>query len=204
MGNELQALSMLLEHFVRHYGVPGVFIAMVLESACIPLPSEVVMTYAGYEAFRGNISFWPVVIAGVLGNVVGSLIAYYVGSRGGRPLLAKYGKYVFFSERHFAAAETFFTRYGAMTVLVSRVLPVLRTFISLPAGIANMRRGTFLLFTTIGCIPWVYLLTAFGFKLGQNWSTISAHFTSLTVLFALIFVASIIWFLMRNRRTVRR
>lgn len=199
VGNRLHAISAFLEQAIRHYGVLAVFIGMALESACIPLPSELIMTYAGFEAFRGNIGFAPAVIAGVVGNVIGSLFAYYVGYRGGRPLLRKYGKYIFFSEKHLDYAERFFVRYGIITTLVSRVLPVLRTFISLPAGIARMRRGQFLLFTTIGCIPWVYLLTYIGFKLGQNWETVSAHFTTLTALFAVVFIGAVAWFWLRNR-----
>lgn len=195
----LHALSALLEHAIRHYGILAIFLAMVLESACIPLPSEVVMTYAGFEAFRGNIAFAPAIVAGIVGNVIGSMIAYYVGSKGGRTFLRKYGRYVFFSEKHFAAAERYFTRYGAITTLLSRLLPVLRTFISLPAGIARMERGRFLLFTTIGCIPWVYVLTYLGYKLGQNWTTISAHFTSLTVLFAVVFIGAVVWFWTSSR-----
>ncbi|MCY0876693.1 MAG: DedA family protein [Firmicutes bacterium] len=190
----MQALSAFLEHAIRHYGILAVFLAMVLESACIPLPSELIMTYAGFEAFRGNIAFAPAVVAGIVGNVVGAMIAYYVGSRGGRVFLQRYGKYIFFSEKHFAAAERYFVRYGTVTTLVSRVLPVLRTFISLPAGIARMDRRRFLLYTTIGSIPWVYVLTYLGYKLGQNWTSISAHFTALTVIFVVIFVAAVIWF----------
>lgn len=174
---------------------------MILESCCIPLPSELIMTYAGFAAYEGNMNFAAAVVVGVVGNLLGSLLAYYIGSRGGRPLLRRYGRYVLFSERHFASAERFFARYGPATVLIARVLPAIRTFISLPAGFANMPRGRFVLFTTIGCIPWVWLLTFFGYKLGQNWAVIEKHFTAFTALFGVLLVVLALSFWIRNRRT---
>ncbi len=195
----MHALSVSLEHFIRHYGVIAVFVAMVIESACIPLPSELIMTYAGFEAFRHNIGLWPAIIAGVLGNVVGSLIAYYVGKWGGRPFLRRYGKYIFFSEKHFASAERYFSRYGSITVLISRILPAIRTFISLPAGIASMNIGRFILFTLIGSIPFVALLAYIGFALGQNWTTITAHTDILSYLFGALLLLAIVGFWIRNR-----
>lgn len=187
-------MSHVLENLIRHYGLLAVFFAMVLESACIPLPSELIMTYAGYEAFRGNMSFTAAVAIGVLGNLTGSVLAYYVGRRGGRTAVIRYGSYILLSERHLAAAERYFSRYGAPTVMLSRMLPAIRTFISLPAGMARMPFAKFVVYTTIGCIPWVYLLTLFGYKLGQNWGSISAHFTLATALLALALVAVVIWF----------
>ncbi len=196
----MHALSTILENGIRHYGLLAVFIAMVLESACIPLPSELIMTYAGYEAYRGNIGFASAVVVGIAGNVIGSMLAYYVGSLGGRPLLRRYGKYILFSEKHFASAERFFDRAGVWAVLVSRILPAIRTFISLPAGIANMNRRKFVLFTTIGCIPWVWLLAYVGYALGQHWEQISAHSGGLSVLFAVILITAVVWFWLSNRQ----
>lgn len=195
----LHALSVSLENFITHYGVFAVFLAMVLESACIPLPSELIMTYAGFEAFRHNIGFTEAIVAGVLGNLVGSLIAYYVGKAGGRPFLRRYGKYILFSDKHFASAERFFEKWGSLAVLISRILPAIRTFISLPAGIANMRIGKFILFSLIGCIPWVYLLAYIGYSLGQNWDSVSAHTGALTYIFGAILVLSVILFWVLNR-----
>lgn len=197
----LHALSVSLEHFITHYGVLAVFLAMVLESACIPLPSELIMTYAGFEAFRHNIGFTEAIVAGVLGNLVGSLIAYYVGKVGGRPFLRRYGRYILFSDKHFASAERFFAKWGSLAVLISRVLPAIRTFISLPAGIANMRIGKFILFSLIGCIPWVYLLTYIGYSLGQNWDSVSAHTGALTYIFGAILVLAVVLFWTRNRNS---
>ena len=193
-------MSHALEHVIRHYGLLAIFATMILESCCIPLPSELIMTYAGFEASRGNLNMAAAVVAGVAGNLLGSLLAYYIGSRGGRPLLRKYGRYVLFSERHFEAAERFFAKRGPITVLVARILPAIRTFISLPAGFANMSRSRFALYTTIGCIPWVWLLTWIGYKLGQNWAAVEAHSTAFTALFALILAAAVIGFWVRHRR----
>lgn len=195
----MHSVSVLLEHLIRHYGILAVFVAMILESACIPLPSELIMTYAGFQAFLGNMNFTEAVIAGVAGNLIGSLLAYYVGSYGGRTFLHRYGKYVLFSEKHFASAERWFARYGAITVLVSRLLPAIRTFISLPAGIAKMNRFTFVIFTVIGSIPWVYLLTEAGYALGQHWDAISGYMNRLSYVVAALLIVLVIWFIRRNR-----
>ncbi len=200
----MHGLALSLEHAIRHYGIAAVFLSMLLESACIPLPSELIMTFAGFEAYQGNIGFTAAVFAGVAGNMVGSMLAYYVGSRGGRPLLRRYGKYILFSEKHFTAAERWFARYGAWAVLIARVLPAIRTFISLPAGIANMKWGKFLLYTTIGSIPWVYVLTLLGFQLGRHWESINAHSTTFTYIFAALLVAALLWFWTRNRQSSRQ
>lgn len=199
----MHAISTLLETFILRYGILAVFFAMLLESCCIPLPSELIMTYAGYEVFRGNIALIPVIIAGIVGNVIGSMIAYYIGERGGRPLLRRYGKYILFSEKHFAASEAFFSKYGAFAVLVGRVLPAVRTFISLPAGIGKMNKTRFIVYTTLGCIPWVALLTYIGYVLGQHWDTVNAHASSVSIVLGLLIVVAVIWFFVRNRQPSR-
>nr|WP_269449070.1 DedA family protein [Ferroacidibacillus organovorans] len=196
-------MSLALEHAVRHYGIAAVFFTMLLESACIPIPSELIMTFAGYAAFRGEMGLAPAIIAGVLGNLIGSLLAYWIGLRGGRAFLRSYGRYVLFSERHFESSERFFAKYGAITVLISRLLPAVRTFISLPAGIAKMRLSTFMIFTIIGCIPWVAILAYVGYALGQHWETVTTHFTLFTDLSAALLVVLFISFLLRNRRHSR-
>ena len=197
-------LSVFLEHAITQYGIFAVFLAMLLESACIPLPSEVIMPFAGFEAWLGHLSFWEAVIAGILGNLAGSLIAYVVGKWGGRPLLSRYGKYIFFSENHFNSAENWFSRYGSITVLLGRILPAIRTFISLPAGIAKMNVGKFVIFTIIGTIPWVYILAEVGYQLGKNWSTIDLHSHALTYIFAIILILAVIGFWIKNRQSSSR
>jgi membrane protein DedA with SNARE-associated domain len=194
-------MSAFLLHFVQHDGLIGILIAMIIESVCIPIPSELIMTYAGFEAAKGNLNFAAAVVVGVLGNLIGSLLAYLIGIKGGRPFLRKYGRYVLFSERHFAAAERFFGRYGAATVLIARLLPAIRTFISLPAGFARMPLGRFTLFTLIGCIPWVWILTYAGFQLGAHWETVTAHMGVASILFGIVLVALVAAYWLRNRRT---
>src|ERR1700712_4684 len=145
---------------------------MLLESACIPVPSEVIMLYAGYLVSIGKLSLLGAVVAGVAGNLGGSLLAWGVGSAGGRALILRYGRFVHVTEPRLAMADRWFARYGERTVLISRCLPVIRTFISLPAGIAKMPVRRFALYTTVGCVPWVLALTLLGDAVGENWETL--------------------------------
>lgn len=177
-------------------GYWGIIITMALESACIPLPSEVVMPFSGALAFKGVFSFWAVVFAGTIGNLIGSILAWYVGLKGGRPFIERYGRYILLSEHSLDTAEKWFSKYGEATVFFSRMLPIVRTFISLPAGIGKMPFLRFCLFTFIGAIPWNWLLTYIGFKVGENWEELygkyfdKAHY----VIFAVILIG-FIWFI---------
>lgn len=200
----MQSLSVFLEHAISQYGIFAVFLAMLLESACIPLPSELIMPFAGFEAWAGHIPFWDAVIAGVAGNLAGSLIAYAIGKWGGRPLLARYGHYILFSEKHFQSAEHWFAKYGSITVLLGRILPAIRTFISLPAGIAKMNLPRFIIFTIIGCIPWVYILTVVGYQFGKNWSVIESHSHLITDVFAAALIFIIIGYWVKNRPQTKK
>lgn len=150
IGYEVNEMNSMVMHWVQSGGYIGVFLAMVLESACIPLPSEVVMPFGGYLAFRGHLHLGIVILMGVLGNVVGSLISYYVGKFGGRAVIRRYGRYVRLSERHMDAAERWFRRRGDWVVFVGRLLPAIRTFISLPAGIAKMNAVKFTAYSAAG------------------------------------------------------
>lgn len=189
--------------WIQSGGTLAVFLAMVIESACIPLPSEVIMPFGGFLAFTGHLSLWSVVIAGTLGNVVGSLIAYWVGLIGGRAVILRFGRYVGLSERHLHSAEKWFSKRGEWAVLISRVLPGVRTFISLPAGIAKMPLGRFTLFTFIGSLPWAWILAYAGYKLGQNWDTVKHYTHPLLYVVVLIIVVFIVWFFVRrNLRSV--
>ncbi|GLX66919.1 DedA family protein [Paenibacillus glycanilyticus] len=181
-------------------GVYGIFIGMVLESACIPIPSEVILLSGGLAAASGTISLQAVVVAGVLGNVIGSVIAYYIGALGGRRLLNKYGKYVFFRHSHLVQAEQWFTRYGAWSVFFTRNLPFIRTFISLPAGIAKMRFPTFLLFTALGCIPWNIALAYVGYKWGANADLLERYMHPVSYAVALLVVGLLAYWLLIKRR----
>jgi membrane protein DedA with SNARE-associated domain len=189
--------------FIGQFGAWGwvaVFILMVLESACIPVPSEAIMPFAGFVVSEGEMSLFAIVTAGVAGNVVGSWISYWIGLYGGRPFVDKYGKYVLLRHHHLDLAERWFERWGAPTVFFSRMLPIVRTFISLPAGMARMPFWKFTLYTTLGCIPWVFMLGYVGVKLGDNWEKIRSylHYADYLVLAAI--VAIVVWQVVKWRR----
>lgn len=188
-----------LSLLVTHYGYLAIFLAMTIESACVPLPSEAVMPYAGSLAATHLLSFWGVVVVGTVANLVGGLIVYYIGRYGGRPLILRYGKYVLLSERHLVHAEHWFAKRGEITVVVGRLLPALRSFISLPAGIAKMPVGRFVVYSMVGSIPWNIGLTAAGFYLRKNLSLISRDMKPLTYVGAILLLAGVVWFWMARR-----
>lgn len=201
----IHQLMSLLDTFttgiIDSLGHWGIFITMTLESACIPLPSEVIMLFGGFLAAQGILSFWWVVVAGVLGNLFGSIIAYMVGKYGGRTVLTKYGKYILFNQDHMMKSEAFFARYGSWATFFGRMLPVIRTFISLPAGISQMNFKKFTIFTLLGCIPWNILLTYLGVKLGQHWEDAQPYLKPLTIIGALIVLAIVFWYVYKNIKT---
>jgi membrane protein DedA with SNARE-associated domain len=189
--------------FIGQFGAWGwvaVFILMVLESACIPVPSEAIMPFAGFVVSEGEMSLFAIVTAGVAGNVVGSWISYWIGLYGGRPFVDKYGKYVLLRHHHLDLAERWFERWGAPTVFFSRMLPIVRTFISLPAGMARMPFWKFTLYTTLGCIPWVFMLGYVGVKLGDNWEKIRSYLHYADYLVLATIVAIVVWQVVKWRR----
>ncbi|HEV3475785.1 MAG TPA: DedA family protein [Actinomycetota bacterium] len=196
-----------IEHFITdslgQYGYQAVFVLMVLESALIPIPSEVTMVFGGFLASRGELSFFWVGLLGTLANVVGSWIAYWIGLRGGRPLVERWGRYVFLRPHELDRAEAWFERHGEMAVFVGRLLPVVRTFISLPAGVARMRFGRFTLFTFLGCLPWTFALAWAGLVLGDNWEAVVRYGEPVSLAIGAIGVALIAWWLLRRRRRAR-
>jgi membrane protein DedA with SNARE-associated domain len=156
---------------VHDLGLAGIFVLMLLESACIPIPSEATMLFAGFNVANGHYSLVAITVAGVAGNLVGSWLAYGVGYYGRLELLEKHGRWLHISPRQLARADRWFTRYGAITVLGTRVLPLVRTFISLPAGVARMPFWRFSVLTLVGCIPWVLALGIIGDLAKANWKT---------------------------------
>jgi membrane protein DedA with SNARE-associated domain len=159
-------------------GYVGVMLAMAIESAMVPLPSELVLPYAGFlvsdpsklePLTRGPWSFWIVVIVATLGNTLGSIVGYYIGAWGGRPFLERYGKYLLIRPHELELADRFFQKYGPATAFFSRLMPIVRTFISFPAGVARMPIGQFILYSTLGALPWSILLVWAGEQLGANW-----------------------------------
>lgn len=175
-------LGQFVEFLILSMGYLGVFIAMAIESACIPLPSEIILPFTGYMVFDGHFSFWQATIAATLGNLFGSLVAYYIGFWGGRPFLKRYGRYFLINERELAWTERLFERHGEMTVFVGRILPIVRTFISLPAGIARMNLFKMIIYTTLGAFLWCTMLVFVGQKLGENWTTLKPYFHRVDIL----------------------
>jgi len=187
---------------ISFFGYWGVGFFMALESACLPVPSEVIMPFAGYFVWAGKFSFWPVVIWGTMGNLIGSILAYAVGYYGGRPFIEKYGKYIFLSRHDLDMADKWFGKYGNASIFFSRLLPVIRTFISLPAGIAKMPFGKFCFYTTAGSLPWSILLTWAGLALGQNWANLKVYLRNFDglIIFSVIFIGlAFIFFKVKNR-----
>jgi len=165
----------LLVQFVVHViglgGYAGIVALMSIESACIPLPSEIIMPFAGYLVYKGQFSLFWVATAGAVGCNLGSAVAYWIGARGGRPLVERYGKWVLMSRHDLDRMTVFFSNYGSITVLLARLLPVVRTFIAFPAGIAKMPQLRFHIYTFIGSWPWCFGLAYAGMKLGEAWHT---------------------------------
>jgi membrane protein DedA with SNARE-associated domain len=169
-------LGALVTGIISGMGYWGVFLLMALESACIPIPSEVIMPFSGFLVWQGTFHLIPVVIWGALGNLAGSIIAYGVGFYGGRPLLLKYGKYLLISESDLDKSQEWFKKHGSASVLFARCLPIVRTFISLPAGIAKMPFWKFCLYTFLGSLPFVFFLTYGGVIAGENWNILEPYF----------------------------
>jgi membrane protein DedA with SNARE-associated domain len=185
---------------VGDLGLAGIFVLMLLESACIPIPSEATMLFAGFNVDKGEYSLFAAVAAGVLGNLVGSWIAYGVGYYGRLEWFERHAHHAFIKPHHIRWAEDWFNRYGEATVFFARVLPIIRTFISLPAGVARMPFWRFTVFTLLGCIPWVFALTFIGEQAGANWEDWknSLHYVDYAVV-ALI-VLGVAWLFLRARR----
>src|SRR5215207_11511889 len=188
----LHPLIVFVTETIGDYGLPAVFVLMTLESMGILIPSEAISPFAGYLVSEGKMSLLAAVSAGVLGNLVGSSLAYVIGLKGGRELWLRYGKYVGVRAHHLALAEKWFDRYGELTVFISRCLPVVRTFISFPAGTARMNLARFTFYTFLGCVPWVFVLTYLGYVLGENWERIGSFLHYLDYAVALAFVAGAI------------
>lgn len=175
-------------------GYLGIVILMAIESACIPLPSEVIMPFAGYLVYTGRFNLWWVATAGAIGCNVGSVLAYEVGYYGGRRMVEKYGAYILLSRTELEWADRFFAKYGNAAVFVARLLPVIRTFIALPAGIARMPRVPFHVYTFVGSWPWCFGLAYLGMKAGENWRYLGKYFHQFDVAIGAVLAAGAIWF----------
>ena len=181
-------------------GLVGVFLLMVAESACLPIPSEATMLFAGFNVANGEYSLFAATAAGVAGNVVGSWIAYGVGYFGRVDLIEKHGRKVFIKPHHLKWADDWFERYGDATIFFSRMLPIIRTFISLPAGVAKMPFLRFTVFTTLGCIPWVFMIAFIGKEAGDNWESWKEHLHYVDYAVIAAIAIGIVWLFVRYRR----
>jgi membrane protein DedA with SNARE-associated domain len=185
---------------VGDLGLAGIFVLMLLESACIPIPSEATMLFAGFNVHTGHYSLFAAVAFGVLGNLVGSWIAYGVGYWGRTDLLEKHGRKLHIKPEHLAWADRWFARWGAPTIFFTRMLPVIRTFISLPAGVARMPFWRFTALTLLGCIPWVFLLTFIGKQAGANWTSWKNSLHYVDYAMAALILIGLAWLFVRARR----
>ena len=194
----IDILANFTVHTIGVLGYPGIFILMFLESCGIPMPSEVIMPFSGFLVFDGKMTLLLITLAGTLGNLVGSLLAYWIGYKGGRPLIEKYGKYILISSRDLDLADNWFKKYGDFTVFFGRILPVIRTYISFPAGIAKMDIKKFAFYTTLGALPWTLLFGWLGIKMGANWSLIREKLHNFDLLIALLVILVIILYIYRH------
>ena len=201
----IAALAGFIIAVISKSGYLGMMFLMAIESACIPLPSEIIMPFSGFLVYSGQsdplihlpFNLFLVATAGAIGCNLGSVVAYEIGSYGGRPLIERYGSYVFLGRHELDLAERFFKRFGAIAVLIGRLLPVIRTFIALPAGVAKMPRLRFHVFTFIGSWPWCFALAWIGMKLGERWDKdprLKQWFHRLDAVIILLLLAGITWF----------
>ncbi|MBU5537271.1 MAG: DedA family protein [Candidatus Aenigmarchaeota archaeon] len=194
----VEILARLITSFISQIGYIGVFFLMVLESALIPIPSEVIMPFSGFLVSTGEFNLLYVLIAGVIGNLVGSVITYYLGLSIGRTFVLRYGKYLLIDENHLELAESWFRKFGDKIILVSRNLPAVRTYISLPAGISKMNVFKFAIYTLIGSVPWNFALLYSGVLLGKNWETVLRYTTILDGIVIAIIIILVIWWLRKR------
>lgn len=191
----------LILDWISNLGYPGILFLMALESACMPVPSEIVMPFAGYLVWQGDttMTFWGVVLVGSLGCTIGSIGAYVAGFYAGRPLILRYGRYFLIREKHLKTAEDWFAKYGDKATFIARLLPVIRTVISLPAGISKMNFKKFVLFSFLGSVPWNLMLTYVGFWLGPNWESIKGVFRYLDILVVVAVILVILYYVVKIR-----
>lgn len=203
-GRLLSYISALLVGAIATLGYPGVVLMMALESACIPLPSEVIMPFSGYLVATGQFSLGMVALAGTVGCLLGSYLAYYVGASGGRWALERYGRYILIAPHELKLADRFFEQWGGAAVFFSRLLPVVRTFIAFPAGVARMRLWPFTVYTLAGSYLWCLALAYAGMKLGQNWDALGPYFHRFDDLIVVLLVAAFLLVLYMRIRGIRR
>ncbi|MCL5970299.1 MAG: DedA family protein [Patescibacteria group bacterium] len=204
----LESLGLFVISIIAKTGYIGVFILMTVESACIPLPSEVTMPFAGFLVAKGTLNLWLVALIGGLGNLAGSLAAYYVGFWGQehvvRQIIKKWGRYVLISEREFDHAKKWFIKYDEPIVFFSRLLPAVRTFISLPAGVAKMPLKKFIFYTISGSFIWSFILAYVGMILGNNWTSLKVYFHKFDIVIIVAFIVLVGFYIYRKLKHLKK
>jgi len=205
----LALFGQLVTEEIAKYGYAAIFLLMVLESACVPIPSEVTMLFGGalvsapFLAPEHQLDLVAVALVGAGANLVGSWLAYWAGYAGGRPLVDRWGRYLLLRPHEIDRAHAWFDRYGQEAVFFGRLLPVVRTFISLPAGVARMNLWKFSLYTVLGCLPWTFGLAFLGYKLGERWNEVERFLRPVSWLVAALVVAAVGWWVWRRVRYLR-
>jgi membrane protein DedA with SNARE-associated domain len=197
----IEALSAFIVMTISALGYGGIVLLMAVESACIPLPSEVIMPFSGYLVYTGRFNLWAVAVAGAVGCVVGSWVAYFVGAYGGRRFIERYGRYVLISRRDLDLADRWFARYGEVIIFASRMLPVVRTFIAFPAGVARMSLTRFTIYTFLGSLPWCLGLAYVGQVLGEQWNkndALKTWFHRFDFIIGILFLLAVAWWVWRH------
>jgi membrane protein DedA with SNARE-associated domain len=202
--NLIDILANFVVHTIGIMGYPGIFLLMLVESCGILMPSEVIMPFSGFLVADGRMTLWAITAAGTIGNLIGSLLAYWIAYKGGRPLIEKYGKYILISKHDLDLADRWFSKYGDWTVFFGRLLPVVRTYISFPAGIAKMDVKKFALYTTLGALPWTLLFGWLGVKMGANWEAIRTKLHSFDMAMLILVIIFIVWYIWRHIRNNKR
>lgn len=200
----LESLYQLVTQFIASWGYWGLVLGMAMESACMPIPSEIVLPFGGYMVSRGILTFWGAVAAGLGGGTLGSVVAYAVGFYGGRPFILKYGRYILLKEHDIERAEHWFQRFGTKVVFWARFLPIVRTFISLPAGISGMNFWRFIIYTVLGSLPWTILFIYLGMKLGENWARVRIMFEEFDTVILILVVGLFVYAILNRLRNRSR
>jgi membrane protein DedA with SNARE-associated domain len=203
IGKIISVLAGFIISSISALGYTGIAAMMAIESACVPLPSEIIMPFSGYLVSQGTFTVFGTALAGAIGCVIGSIVAYVAGRYGGRAFIWKYGKYILISHHDMDLADRWFNKYGQWAIFFSRLLPVVRTFISLPAGISKMKFIPFVVYTFLGSLPWCYFLSYIGFRMGDKWDTLGVYFHRFDALIGAVILAGIIWWVWRHVKHVK-
>jgi membrane protein DedA with SNARE-associated domain len=194
----ITVIALWIMSVISTMGYGGIVLLMAIESACIPLPSEIIMPFAGFLVFKGEMTLWWVALAGAVGCVVGSIPAYYVGMFGGRPLAEKYGKYVLISKKDLDMADRWFDKHGDIIIFIARLLPAVRTFIAFPAGVAKMNMSKFIIYTFVGSLIWCWVLAYAGMKFGEHWVDLKVYFHEFHYVIIAAGVIFLAWYVRRH------